>query len=138
MFQQKAPLYGEQRPILKAIFMSTESEFGRWNQIDKMKLIALILAMFIGGALGVLTGFYIPLIACGIFDYFTKPEPGGGVMNVGWLICILTVPIGAIAGGSFGFLFALNPRKYIKKKFQPEAPLYGEQRTNFRSKRKAP
>jgi hypothetical protein len=29
--QPIAPLYGEQRPILKAIFMRTESELGRWG-----------------------------------------------------------------------------------------------------------
>ena len=85
--------------------------------------------MLLGGGLGVLLGFYIPFFACQIIDFITKPEPGGGLTTVGWLICIVTVPVGAIVGGSVGFLFALNPRKYIKRKFQPEAPLYGEQRS---------
>ena len=72
--------------------------------------------MVIGGALGATIGIIIPFLLCFI--------PGFGA--IGWLLWFVTVPVGAIAGGSFGFLFALNPHKFIKRRFQPEAPLYGE------------
>ena len=96
-----------------------------------MKLIALIIAILFGGALGVLLGFYIPFFACQVIDFVAKPETGEGWGAVGWLICIVTVPVGAIIGGSFGFLFALNPHKYIKRKIHLETPLFGKNVRRF-------
>lgn len=96
-----------------------------------MKLITLIIATLLGGGLGGLLGFFIPAVVCSIHDFITKAGTGGGWIAVGWLFCIATVPVGAIIGGSLGFLFALNPRKYIKRRIQPEAPLYGDNAHRF-------
>jgi len=89
-----------------------------------MKLIALISVTLIGGFIGVLLGFYVPVAVCYVFDAITKPDPGGGLMAVGWIVLFITVPVGAIAGGSLGFLFILNPRKYLKRKITSEPPIY--------------
>ena len=48
---------------------------------------------------------------CVLLDYMNGISEGGGMVNVGWIFCIGTVPIGALTGLAAGVYLGLKPKK---------------------------
>jgi hypothetical protein len=74
----------------------------------QMKALLVLFAACVGVVAGAAAGFFIPFYACVIYDNVTNPPPGSGALLVGWLVCLLTIPLGAVTGGLLGGWLAMT------------------------------
>lgn len=69
-----------------------------------LKLAIFAIIMLAGAILGAIVAFYVTLYSCVLIDSIQDNGGGDGFVTIGWLFCIITVPLGFVFGG-FVFLW---------------------------------
>lgn len=70
---------------------------------DLLRISVAALAGLFGMAAGVVFAFYGTYYLCVAVDMMRGAAVGDGLVTVGWLFCFVTVPLGALLGGSLAF-----------------------------------
>jgi hypothetical protein len=73
---------------------------------DVLKILFLGAAIIVGAVGGAIGAFFATAFACGLVDWVRGAGGGDGIVTVGWLFCLITVPIGFFYGGGFGLYLA--------------------------------
>jgi hypothetical protein len=63
-----------------------------------MTVLSLVLAGVVGAALGAIAACFGTYYGCVLIDIFRGAKGGNGLVTIGWLFLVLTVPVGGIAG----------------------------------------
>lgn len=68
-----------------------------------LQVLLLIAGTLAGAAIGGVLAFYGTFYGCVFIDYLRGKSGGDGILTIGWLFLIVTVPTGAFLGGKAAF-----------------------------------
>ena len=86
------------------------------NKNRKKQVIIETALACLGGVIGAFSGFYGLFYLSSYIDTVNESSVnGGGITAISWIFAIITVPVGALIGGSF-FLY---PYRIIMNKIKP-------------------
>ena len=76
-----------------------------------MRVLACIIWSILLVPVGIVLAMLATYYGCVLIDYINGRSGGDGMVNVGWIFWIGTVPIGALTGLATALYFGLNTKK---------------------------